>query len=44
MFLGSATKALIGEFRVDLEAEEGHINSALRRDENRKTRLPQVGK
>jgi hypothetical protein len=44
MLLGSATKALIDEFRVDLEAEEGHINPALQRDENQKVLIPQPGK
>jgi hypothetical protein len=44
MFLGSATKALIDEFRVDLEAEEGHINPALQRDASQKVLIPQPGK
>jgi hypothetical protein len=44
MLLGSATKALIDDFRVDLEAEEGHINLALQRDENQKVLIPQPGK
>jgi len=44
MLLGSATKALIDDFRVDLEAEEGHINLALQRDENQKVLIAQPGK
>ena len=44
MLLGTATKALIEEFRVDLEAEEGDIKPALERDERRRVIVPQPGK
>jgi hypothetical protein len=43
MLLGHATKELIDEFRVDLEAQEGQLAPILR-DENRKSKVPQVGK